>query len=73
MTQPMFGFTSYAERPLLFHNLNNGAKFDVIPAVEGTGLADVIPARGAAFGDLFNNGKTDVVINYKVCCSHYNH
>jgi hypothetical protein len=31
--------------------------------VEGTGLADVIPARGAAFGDLFNDGKIDVVIN----------
>jgi hypothetical protein len=50
--------TSYAERPLLFHNLRNG-KFET----EGTGLADVIPARGAAFGDLFNDGKIDVVIN----------
>lgn len=54
--------TSYAERPLLFHNLHDG-KFDVVPAVIGTGLADVIPARGAAFGDLFNDGKIDVVIN----------
>ena len=27
------------------------------------GLALVIPGRGAAFGDLFNNGKVDVVIN----------
>jgi hypothetical protein len=34
-----------------------------VPAVTGTGLADVIPARGAAFGDLFNDGKIDVVIN----------
>ena len=55
--------TSFAERPLLFHNLNHGKKFEVIPAVEGTGLADVITARGAAFGDLFNDGKIDVVIN----------
>jgi hypothetical protein len=55
--------TSFAERPLLFHNLEHGKKFDVIPAVEGTGLADVLPARGAAFGDLFNDGKVDVVIN----------
>jgi hypothetical protein len=31
--------------------------------VAGTGLADVIPGRGAAFGDLFNDGKIDVVIN----------
>jgi len=54
--------TSYAERPLLFHNLKNG-KFENIPPVIGTGLADVIPARGAAFGDLFNDGKIDVVIN----------
>jgi len=55
--------TTWAQRPLLFHNVDNGKKFDLIPAVEGTGLADVIPARGAAFGDLFNDGKIDVVIN----------
>lgn len=54
--------TSYAERPLLFHNFN-GRKFDLEPPVKGTGLSDVIPARGAAFGDLFNDGKIDVVIN----------
>jgi hypothetical protein len=59
--------TSWAERPLLFHNLEHGKKFEVMPAVEGTGLADVIPARGAAFGDLFNDGKIDVVIN---CIDH---
>jgi hypothetical protein len=59
--------TSWAERPLLFHNLNHGKKFEIMPAVEGTGLADVIPARGAAFGDLFNDGKIDVVIN---CIDH---
>ncbi len=53
---------SYAQRPLLFHNLRNG-KFDLVPAVEGTGLAVVSVGRGAAFGDLFNNGKIDVVIN----------
>ncbi len=54
--------TTYAERPLLFQNLKNN-KFELVPAVEGSGLALVIPARGAAFGDLFNNGKIDVVIN----------
>jgi hypothetical protein len=26
-------------------------------------LADVVPARGAAFGDLFNDGHIDVVLN----------
>ncbi len=54
--------TSYAQRPLLYHNLKNG-KFDLVPAVEGTGLAVVSVGRGAAFGDLFNDGKIDVVIN----------
>jgi enediyne biosynthesis protein E4 len=59
--------TTYAERPLLFHNVEHGKRFEVVPAVEGTGLADVIPGRGAAFGDLFNNGKIDVVVN---CIDH---
>ncbi|MGA2571132.1 MAG: CRTAC1 family protein [Terracidiphilus sp.] len=54
--------TTYAERPLLFHNNRHG-KFDYVPPVKGSGLAVVIPGRGAAFGDLFNNGKIDVVIN----------
>lgn len=53
---------SYAQRPLLFHNLRNG-KFELAPAVEGTGLAALAVGRGAAFGDLFNDGKIDVVIN----------
>jgi hypothetical protein len=55
--------TSWAQRPLLFHNAKNGEKFDLMPAVEGTALAEVMPGRGAAFGDLFNNGKIDVVVN----------
>ncbi len=53
---------SYAQRPLLFRNLRNG-RFELVPAVEGTGLATVCVGRGAAFGDLFNDGKIDVVIN----------
>ena len=55
--------TSFAQRPLLFHSINKGEKFVLMPAVTGTGLAEVIPGRGAAFGDLFNDGKIDVVIN----------
>jgi len=54
--------TSYAERTLLFLN-GKGEKFEYVPPVKGTGLADVISGRGAAFGDLFNDGKMDVVIN----------
>jgi len=54
--------TSYAQRPLLFRNLRNG-KFEAVPAVSGTGLAVVTSGRGAAFGDIFNDGKIDVIIN----------
>jgi hypothetical protein len=54
--------TSFAEKPLLFHNID-GARFSQVEAVVGSGLADVITGRGAAFGDLFNDGRTDVVIN----------
>jgi len=53
---------SYAQRPLLFHNLKNG-KFAEVPAVESSGLATVSVGRGAAFGDIFNDGRIDVVIN----------
>jgi hypothetical protein len=54
--------TSYNQRPLLFHNLRNG-KFVEVPALKGTGLAEIVSGRGAAFGDLFNDGKIDVVIS----------
>ena len=54
--------TTWAERPQLFRNLD-GAKFREVPPATGSGLADVITARGAAFGDLFNDGHIDVVIN----------
>jgi hypothetical protein len=54
--------TTFAQRPLLFHNLKAG-KFEVVPPVKGTGLALTTVGRGAAFGDLFNDGKIDFVIN----------
>lgn len=59
--------TSFAQRPLLFHNVPGEVakkrRFEYVPAVQGTGLAVVVSARGAAFGDLFNDGKIDAVIN----------
>ena len=54
--------TTWAERPQLFRNLD-GVKFQEVPPAVGSRLADVIPARGAAFGDLFNDGHIDVVID----------
>ncbi len=54
--------TSWKERPMLFHNIG-GKRFEPVPAVAGTGLADVIAGRGMAVGDLFNDGKLDAVIN----------
>jgi enediyne biosynthesis protein E4 len=54
--------TTWAQRPLLFHNVN-GVKFDEVPPATGSGLAVVVSARGAAFGDLFNDGHIDVVMN----------
>jgi hypothetical protein len=53
---------SYRQRPVLFHN-RRGEHFDLVPAVEGSGLSVVACERGAAFGDLFNDGKIDVVVN----------
>ena len=54
--------TSYKQRPLLFRNMRDG-KFEEVQPVKGSGLAVVIPGRGAAFGDFFNDGKVDVIIN----------
>ncbi len=54
--------TTWAERPQLFRNLD-GAKFQEVPPATGSGLAVVVSSRGAAFGDLFNDGHIDVVLN----------
>ncbi len=53
--------TSFAQRPLLFHNEHG--KLTLVPAVEGTSLAKLGVGRGMAWGDLFNDGKIDAVIN----------
>jgi len=54
--------TTYGQRPLLLRNVD-GNKFQEVPPATGSGLALVKPARGAAFGDLFNDGHIDVVLN----------
>ncbi len=53
---------TYRQRPLLFRNLG-GTRFQPVAAATGSGLAVLVSARGAAFGDLFNDGKIDVVLN----------
>ncbi len=54
--------TSYARGRCCSATLRDG-KFEEVPPVKGSGLAQIISGRGAAFGDLFNDGKIDVVIN----------
>ena len=54
--------TTFAQRPLVFRNLK-GERFELLPAVNSGAVASLLTARGAAFGDLFNDGKSDVVIN----------
>ncbi|MEG9435055.1 CRTAC1 family protein [Edaphobacter sp. HDX4] len=53
--------TTWAQKPLLFHNDRGSLR--LVPSVEGSGLAKIASSRGMAYGDLFNNGKIDVVIN----------
>jgi hypothetical protein len=54
--------TTYQQRPLLFRNLR-GARFELMPAATGSGLADILSGRGVACADLFNDGHMDVVLN----------
>jgi len=54
--------TTWAERPLLFRNID-GRRFTPVPAAKDSGLAIVVVGRGAAFGDVDNDGREDVVIN----------
>ena len=49
--------------PCCSHNDREMEISSEVQPVKGSGLAGVLSARGAAFGDLFNNGKIDVVIN----------
>lgn len=54
--------TSYMQRTLLFRNLHNGRFVDVSGSL-GTGFNRPKNSRGAAIGDLFNDGSLDIVLN----------
>lgn len=54
--------TTWKQRSLLFRSLK-GKKFELVPAATGSGLAVLQSSRGAAAGDLDNDGRIDVVIN----------
>lgn len=54
--------TTWAQRPLLFHN-REGHRFELVPAAPQGGLAAVVAGRGLAVGDLFNDGAMSAVIN----------
>ena len=54
--------TSYAQRGLLFRNLD-GRRFEDVGAAAGEGLSTARVSRGSAVGDLDNDGGVDVVIN----------
>ena len=54
--------TSYLERKILYHNKGDGT-FEDVSLRGGPGVIAKSLARGAAFGDLFNTGQVDIVIN----------
>lgn len=54
--------TSYLQRTLLFRNLPGG-KFADVSGSLGEGFTKPKSSRGAAVGDLFNDGDLDVVLN----------
>jgi hypothetical protein len=56
------GHYSYEQPKLLYRNLGNG-RFEDVSLRAGSALLEKKASRGAAFGDLFNTGMQDVVVN----------
>jgi hypothetical protein len=52
----------YAQRKVLYRNLQNGRFADVSAEVGGA-VIEPTPARGCAFGDYDNDGRMDILIN----------
>jgi len=52
----------YAQKNLLFHNEGKGEKFQEVSRVAGPAFQLPAVARGAAFGDLDNDGAVDIVV-----------
>ena len=55
------GSAAYAE-PMLLHRNNRDGTFDEVSAQAGLADMPMKSRRGAAFGDIANNGKIDIVI-----------
>ena len=53
---------AYAQPKLLYRN-RGGGRFEDVSLQAGPAIAIRKAARGAAFGDLFNRGRVDVVVN----------
>jgi hypothetical protein len=54
--------STYRESRAVYRNLGNG-KFDDISRQSGPGVTQPAPGRGLAVGDLWNDGRTEAVIN----------
>ncbi len=54
--------STYRESRALYRNLGNG-KFKDISQQSGPGITEPAPSRGLAVGDLWNDGRTEAVIN----------
>jgi enediyne biosynthesis protein E4 len=52
----------FKDRAILYHNLRNGAFADVSEAA-GSGIQARHSSRGAAFGDIDNDGSVEVLVN----------